>query len=410
MFFLYRLLSTVLSPFWFVYFFVKAVKNGEALRVFERLGIATIKRNPGARCIWIHAVSVGEVNSVITFANHIKALNSNIDVLITTGTLTGAKIAIERGFLHQYLPLDLSWCISRFLKYWTPEFVMFVDSEIWPNLMQKLNKKDIPAILLNARLSKKSFARWRHFRKFFASILKRYTVILPQSHTEFENFTFFTSENVEEINNLKYSVTPKTYDCKRPNRKIFIAASTHRGEEQTIIDAHKELVQKYPRLLTIIAPRHPDRAKEIIPMLTGMRYSIRTETRDINDDVEIYLADTLGELDFMYSISDIAFVGGSLVNVGGHNIFEPAAQKCAVIHGNYMSNFFDMSEYFSAVMYQVSSGDELVSVVDSLLTDEGALEYIRSQTYSLAQELNKNVVHSVYTLIKKHVEGSSVLV
>lgn len=406
---LYRLLYVIFSPLFLVYFLLKSVRNGEFVRFFERLGFRSIDYS-GKNCIWIHAVSLGEANSVIGFAKYLKQKNNDLDVLITTGTSSGAKVVIENGFLHQYMPMDFSFSINKFLKNWNPKMAIFVDSEIWPNTVVKLKEKDIPSILLNARLSKKSLQNWMHFKDFFTSILKQYTLILPQSHTEYENFSSFVNENVIEINNLKYSIPPKHYNYKHPNKPTFIAASTHAGEEELIISAYREIVKKYPNLLMILAPRHPERLPEIVKLLEGLQYSIRTEQKEISDDTQVYVVNTFGELDLFYSISDIAFVGGSLVDVGGHNIFEPAIQKCAVIHGSYMGNFFDMSQYFSAVMYEVSSGEDLGSVLESLLADANTMEYIKNQTYSMSQELNKNVIGSAYKIIKDHVKNSEILV
>lgn len=405
----YKIISWIAAPFCFIYFLFGVIKRNEIFRIFERLGIHTASK-AGKRYFWIHAVSVGEVSSIINFVKYVKQINKDVEFIVTTGTFSGAKLAADQGFIHQYVPMDIAFCVKNFLKYWNPELVFFVDSEIWPSTISILKEKNIPTILLNSRLSKKSFSKWQRFPEFFKEILEKYTLILPQSATEYSNFSFFGTKNIIQINNLKYSVPPKQYQYKKPNRLVFIAASTHRGEEEIIINVHKELIKKYPTLLTIIAPRHPERVNEITGLLDGVEYSIRTETKEINDNIQVYIANTIGELDFFYHISDIAFVGGSLVNIGGHNIFEPAIQKCAVIHGNYMSNFFDMSQYFAAVMYQVSSGDEMVSVIESLLSAPETLEYIKSQTFKLSQELNKNVIQSVYGLIKQHVKESVVLV
>lgn len=406
---LYRMFYILFSPLSLVYFLCKAIKHNEFLRFFERLGFRSIDYS-GKNCIWIHAVSLGEANSVIGFAKYLKQKNNDLDVLITTGTSSGAKVVIENGFLHQYMPMDFSFSINKFLKNWNPKMAIFVDSEIWPNTVVKLKERDIPSILLNARLSKKSFDRWMKCKEFFANLLQQYTLILPQSHTEYENFSSFVNENVIEINNLKYSIPPKHYNYKHPNKPTFIAASTHAGEEELIISAYREIIKKYPDLLMILAPRHPERLPEIVKLLDGLQYSIRTEQKEISDDTQVYVVNTFGELDLFYSISDIAFVGGSLVDVGGHNIFEPAIQKCAVIHGSYMGNFFDMSQYFSAVMYEVSSVEDLGSVLESLLADANTMEYIKNQTYSMSQELNKNVIGSAYKIIKDHVKNSEILV
>lgn len=405
----YRILIIIASPFLFLYFLLKSIKYGEFLRCFERLGFPSIKPRNG-RYIWIHAVSVGEVNSILEFAKYVKKLNPEFEIVITTGTPTGANIVISNGFMHQYMPIDIGLFDKFFLKSWHPEVVMFVDSEIWPNMINLLSKKKIPTILVNARLSDKAFANWKKFAKFFKSLLSKYTLILAQSQSDYAKYSFFKTKNVVEINNLKYSLPVKSYNYKKPQRPIFVAASTHNGEEKIAINVHKTLTKKYPGLLTIIIPRHPERVVEIRPLLKDIKYAVRTESREIPQDAGVYLVNTFGELGLFYSMADIAFVGGSLVGVGGHNIFEAAVQKCAVVHGNYMSNFADMAEYFSAVMYQVSCEDELADVIDSLLSDHSTLEYIKEQTFNLSQELNKNVVHSAYSLIKQHVKDSKVLV
>lgn len=407
--FFYRVFAIIFWPFYSLYFLYKSIKEKELHRFFERLGFSGIK-NVKSRYIWIHCASVGEVNSVVSFAKYLKERNEGLEVLITTVTFSGARIAISHGFLHQYAPLDVPFIIKKFLNTWKPEMVFFVDSEIWPNMVLVLDKKKIPSVLLNARLSKKSFERWKYFKIFAKFLLSKYTLILPQSSLEFSNYSFLGTDNIIEINNLKYSIPPKRYDYQKLDRIIFIAASTHNGEESIIIDAHKFLKKKYEKLLTIIVPRHPNRLQEILKLCDGMKTQVRTESGDINLETEIYIVNTFGEMDFFYSISDIAFVGGSLVDVGGHNIFEAAVQRCAIIHGNYMDNFFDMSQYFATTTYQISSLDELIDVLDGLMSDINTLEYIKNRTYELSKELNNNVVSSVYKLVHDKVKESKILV
>ncbi|MDR1561224.1 MAG: hypothetical protein LBS23_02615, partial [Holosporaceae bacterium] len=279
MFKLYRILFLLLSPFLRAYFYIRCLYGKDKFEsVKNHFGHATIKR-PEGKLIWVHAASIGESTTALTFIEHVKNQFPDLNVLLTTVTVTSArilapKIAKIRGCYHQIAVADSPRWIAKFLDYWEVDVAFFLESEIWPNIVDTLYCRGIPIFLLNARLSSRSFNRWSLFRKIFASILKKFTCILAQSEIDAQRYGFFSKNNVKCIDNLKYANALLSYDanllkifkkmCR--GKKVLVAASTHDGEEETIIEAHKRLISKFD-LLTIVIPRHIGRIGDICNLL-----------------------------------------------------------------------------------------------------------------------------------------------
>jgi 3-deoxy-D-manno-octulosonic-acid transferase len=382
----YRILSVLLFPFIELYLFYRVAKKKEdKKRLKERFGNPTQPRVEG-ELVWLHAVSVGETNSSLILVEELLKSSPNISILFTTTTLTSAAILAQkipdfRGrVIHQFLPVDSFFCVKNFLDFWRPRAAIFVESEIWPNLIFEARKSGAATFLVNARMSEKSAKKWRIARMFGFKIFDQFTKIFAQTSDDKNRFEKLTNQEILFFGNLKSQAQNLTCDVAKldelksqiGSRKIFVAASTHKGEEEIVIAAHQTLKKEFPDLLTILIPRHPNRADEIKNLFAEKKFAQRSKNEKIASATEIYLADTLGELGTFYSLADFTFLGGSLVEVGGHNPFEPIKLGCAVISGSHVFNFKEiyqnLAEKNACVI--VDSQEKLIGEVRKFLQDE----------------------------------------
>ena len=345
----YRLFTHALTPLVPIALRQRALRGKEDReRMRERLGHAGRAR-PGGQLIWIHGASVGETLAILPL---IDALLEEADrsVLVTSGTVTSAKLMAERlppRALHQFAPVDAPSVTARFLDHWRPDAALFVDSEIWPNILTGARMRSIPLALINGRISARSFAGWRRFRRSAARLFANYDVCLAQDAATAERLSALGARRVEVTGSLKADAAPLPADPTRLNalleaigsRPVLLAVSTHPGEDETILPAHDALRRQHSDLLTIIAPRHPERGGEIM-MLAGDRATRQRSKSELPDsNTAVYVADTLGELGLFYRLAPFAFIGGSLIPHGGQNPLEPARLHCAVMTGPHTQNF-----------------------------------------------------------------------
>lgn len=315
----------------------------------ERYGKTALER-PTGPLVWVHAASVGETNAVLPLIEQIVETGSK--VLFTTVTVTSSSVAEKRlpkGAFHQFVPFDVAPFVDRFLDHWKPDLALFVESEMWPNIMSELNHRDVPLIVVNGRMSEKSFDRWSKFPFAVRQMFGGVPLCLAQSEEDKQRFVQLGVEQVEVTGNLKFDVPPPTANEAElgrlrkmiGERPVWIAASTHPGEERLLALAHKRMTARMPDLLTMIVPRHPERGEDITKELAGYVKEVRrrSEGEGVEPSTNIYLCDTLGELGLFYRLSRIAFVGGSLVSHGGQNPIEPARLGCAILHGPHVQNF-----------------------------------------------------------------------
>jgi 3-deoxy-D-manno-octulosonic-acid transferase len=366
-------------------------------RIQERRGVAGIERPEGA-LIWIHGASVGEVLSVLPVVEHIRARGFN--VLVTSGTVTAAQMAAQRmpaGTLHQYVPLDSPRFVQSFLDHWKPGLALIAESEFWPNLLFETSNRNIPVVLVNGRLSPRSFSRWKNAKKTAKALLSSFDLCLAQDHDVADRLAQLGAPRVLATGNLKFDVMPPPanahdmQEMKRTihNRPIFLAASTHHGEDEEVIEAHIDVMAKIPDLLTIIVPRHPDRGGEIAQLAQEYRLSPAMRSRNHLPDrgTHIYVADTIGELGLFYRLAPIVFMGGSLIKHGGQNPIEPAKLDSAIMHGPYVHNFANI---YSELNRQrgaatVTDGRSLATSLVRLLDDPGLVR-------SMAQSAQATVI------------------
>ena len=340
-------------------------------RIAERLGQASLER-PKGPLIWVHAASVGEMLAAVSLVERLRA--QGFAVLVTSGTVTSASLAEQRlpdGVLHQFIPLDGPRFVQRFLDHWRPGLALFVESDLWPNLICLAAMRGIPMIVVNGRLSERSFGRWRKVPRVIAALLDRFDLCLAQSAPDAERYAKLGAPRVIAAGNLKLDVPALPADQNSlqqlreiiDKRPVIAAASTHPGEEAAVIAVHRQLRAKFPSLLTIIVPRHPARGGNIAEIAkdAGLVVAQRSRREQPMPDIGVYVADTLGELGLFYRIAPIVFMGGSLASHGGQNPIEAIRFGAAVVHGPHISNF---AEIYGAL--DATGGAKLVA-------DEGAL-------------------------------------
>jgi 3-deoxy-D-manno-octulosonic-acid transferase len=368
----YRLLTAAATPL-APALVAHRLKRGKELpgRLHERYGESKLARPAGA-LVWVHGASVGELLAVIPLIERIH--ERGFAVLCTSGTVTSANLAEQRlpqGAIHQFVVLDTPRFVDRFLDHWRPDLAIFVESDLWPNLIVTSAQRGIPLILVNGRLSERSFNRWRRVPGTIAALLRCFDLCLAQSATHAERYRALGAPHITTTGNLKLDVPEPPADADGlaalvaavGRRTVIAAASTHAGEEATLIEAHRRLRGSFPGLLTIVAPRHPDRGPAILEMARAadLEAALRSRGELPAADADLYVADTLGELGLIYRLAPIVFVGGSLASHGGQNPIEPIKLGAAILHGPNVWNF---AEIYAAL--DKSDGAEEVTDVGGL--------------------------------------------
>ncbi len=347
---LYRWGGVALYPVIGPYLALRAAKGKEERsRRKERYGAASVAR-PEGPLVWFHAASVGETNAILPLNKEVR--RRGIAVLLTTGTVTSAKVVQDRlgsEVIHQYVPLDLKPAVSRFLEYWHPDLAIMAESEIWPMTILELGARHIPQVLVNGRISDRSFPRWKRRHALADALFENFALVIAQSETDAERFRTLGALPVLVSGNLKVDtdappVDPpvlKAYLGQIAGRRTWAAISTFEGEEAAAGNVHRALKERTPGLLTIIVPRHPERSDAVADMLAarGLKVVRRTSGEPLTPDTDIFLGDTIGEMGLYLRMTEIAFVGRSLFAEGGQNPLEPAMLGCAILSGGNVQNF-----------------------------------------------------------------------
>jgi 3-deoxy-D-manno-octulosonic-acid transferase len=353
-------------------------------RIGERRGEASAER-PDGPLIWAHGASVGEMLALIPLVEHIRSRGAH--VLVTSGTLTSSRLAATRlppDVVHQFIPVDATPYIRRFLDHWRPTLALFAEQELWPNLIMESSERAIPLILVNGRISERSFARWRYVPATAAALLSRFDLCVAQSVADGERYAKLGAVHVSVTGNVKLDVPAPSVDpgalsamqATIGHRPVIAASSTHAGEEALVIEAHRELRRSFPDLLTLVAPRHPQRGPEIVEIAkaAGLSADLRSKGLLPQPGTDIYVADTIGELGLIYRLSPVVFVGGSLIRHGGQNPVEAVKLGAAVMHGPHVWNF---REIYAALdeahgAHRVTDVGHLVARCGSWLADAPA--------------------------------------
>jgi 3-deoxy-D-manno-octulosonic-acid transferase len=381
---LYRALTRPLAPLAVAYLKRRRNRGKEhPVRFRERQGVPS-KARPCGPLAWIHAASVGEATAILGLIECLLQSRPELEILVTTGTVTSADLVekqLPTGARHQFVPADLAHWVARFLDHWRPDLALWVESELWPNLILETHAHGVPMVLLNGRLSARSYRRWRQWPGLIGPMLGAFHLCLAQDAHQAERFRLLGAREVIAVGDLKAAAGALHIDRSEllhlrnqiGSRPVWLAASTHTGEEEIVARAHPLIVRNHPGLLTIIAPRHPARGDTISAILAanGLRVARRARPEPVRPEIDVYLADTMGELGLFYRLAGIAFIGGSLVPKGGHNPFEAARLDCAVLHGPDMSNCAGMAAALAArgAAETVSDAETLAHAVSALLAD-----------------------------------------
>lgn len=376
----YQFLTTVAGPFLVLWLRYRAHRGKEIpARLPERFGIARVPR-PDGRLAWFHAASVGESQSLLPLIRAVAERGWH--VLVTTGTVTSASLLAERlsqNAIHQFIPLDRTAWVRRFLSHWRPDLVLWTESELWPNMLSALARQRIPTVLVNGRLSDRAFKGWRRWPSLARDCMNAFSLILAQSAMDRDRFAALGAREAHVVGNLKYAAAPlpadeTVYAALRDQiggRPHWLAASIHPGEDVIVAETHRQLKIAYPNLLTIVVPRHPPKAADMATQMKGLNVVLRSSAATLSPQTDVYIADTMGELGLFYRLCDIVFVGKSLAVGGGQNPAEPAQIGCALIWGPDMSNFRDMTAELLAAdaAETVANGAGLSQAVDTLLAN-----------------------------------------
>jgi 3-deoxy-D-manno-octulosonic-acid transferase len=354
-----------------------------AARLGERRGIDPTPR-PAGRLLWLHAASVGESVSLLPV---LAALPAGLQVLLTTGTVTSAALLARRlpemglaaRVRHRFVPLDVPGWAARFLDHWRPDAAGFVESEVWPNLLAGCAARGIPVMLINARLSRRSFARWRRVPGLARAVFGGFALVLAQSDADAARLAALGAPAVESLGNLKFATPPLPVDAAElarlagmlAGRPVWLAAATNPGEDELMVAQHHRLAARHPGLLTLIVPRHPERGAEVAALAGGLKVTRRGLGEDPPAEAGLWIGDTLGEMGLYYRLAPIVFVGRSLVPLGGQNPLEPARLGCAVAVGPHTFNFIEPVRVLAegGALTQLADAAALGVWVDAMLRD-----------------------------------------
>ena len=420
MYFWYRFFTYLFYPFAPIYLYFRKIRNKEdSIRYKEKLSKITLPRGEGF-LVWLHVASVGEAMSILPLVNNIIKEKKIDKILLTSITLSSGKI-LEKRFKenpkvnHQFLPLDITLLTNKFLNYWKPNLCILIDSEIWPNLILTISKKKIPLLLINARITKKSFDRWKLFINFSKKIFEKFDLCMV-SNKESENYLkILGAKNIKNYGNLKFSnikndlkKIDSNFLSKIKNRKVWCAASTHPTEELICAKSHLEIKKIYNNILTIIIPRHINRVdtinKELLTLNLNVIFS--SELNKLTEKTDIVLVNSYGEALKYYDVSKFVFLGKSLIKslikVGGQNPIEPARLGCKIFHGPYVSNFTETYDYLSKLgaAKKINNSEELsLSLVEELKDD-------RAKNPKIAEKIDnygENILNNVTMELKKYI-------
>lgn len=378
---IYHWLMQTLAPL-LKYHLKRRLKRGkeDPVRLCERFGGASFSR-PEGKLVWFHGASVGESVSILKLIDHLLECQPDLNLLVTTGTVTSAKLLakhLPKQCIHQFIPLDVPKWVNRFLDHWHPDLAVFVESEFWPNLLRSVKDRQIPLLLLNARISKRSFGYWQRAPKTGKKLLQLFDACFTPSLQTSTYLHKLGAQNVNISCNLKFAADTLGYDkeeldrlrniCEK--RVVWAATSTHQGEEEIIIATHVALKQKFPNLLTILAPRHPERSNSILKKIQDTNLAVlrRSEGNYPRQKTDIWMVDTIGDLGLVYSLANVCFIGGSFVPIGGHNPIEAFKLGSTAIVGPYTDNFLEVNENLKSALIEIQRPEDLQSALATLLS------------------------------------------
>ena len=409
MLFIYRVvinLIILISPIIIIFRLLN--KKEDPIRFKEKFCFFSKKKSKG-KLVWFHGASVGEILSVIPLIEKLEK-NKNIkQILVTSNTLSSSKILFNlklKKTFHQFFPIDTNYHTQKFLDYWKPSVAIFIDSEIWPNMINNIKKKSIALVLLNARITNKSFKRWKGFNFFSKNIFQKFDICLSSSIKSKKYLKLLGAKKIKYIGNLKFSQTEKNeYFLKEGLKKFFLskriwcAASTHDTEETLCAVAHKKLKKKYKNLLTIIIPRHINRIDKIINEMKqlNLKFHLHNSLKKINQNTDIYLVNSYGQTKSFFRLCKIVFLGGSLIKHGGQNPLEAARYGCKILYGPNVSNFYEIYKLLNTykVSTKINNLNQMTVNIDRTFRNKTVSSKIKSKIRNLGNKILKSTLKEI---------------
>ena len=421
MIFIYRLITILLYPIFIILIYLRKLFNKEDdNRYKEKIFSSNFfpNRNDKKKLIWFHAASIGEVQSIFPLVKKLNNENNDLEFLITTVTLSSGNIVKKKFFAneninHRYFPLDINFLIKSFLNKWKPNLVIFIDSEIWPNLIFEIKKRKTPIALINGRITKKTFNKWMWFSNFAKKIFNNFDLCLAASKESEENLRKLGVKNVKNIGNIKFSEEIETDDLFDKNiailkqKTFWCAASTHNGEEIICLKTHLNLKRIYNDLITVIIPRHINRSMEINDLCKkyGLLSQILGNEESIKDNSEIIIINSFGTLSRFYNYSKSVFIGKSMIKklqkVGGQNPIEAAKLGCKIYHGPHVYNFEEIYDLLKS--YNISEEiNNAAELSEKLANDLKELKNNENEITNIINDMGDKILTDTTKEIKKY--------
>ncbi len=405
----YKTITFLLYPLFYALLIIRLILGKENARSFKEKRGSFQKKRPDKKLAWFHAASVGESLSLLYLLDTLAGKHADWQFMITTGTISSGGILEEKlknkdQIFHQYLPFDHPIWVNRFFDYWKPDLSIVSESDFWPNFMTESKNRDIPLVLVNGRMSPKSFNNWSKIKKTARALFSKFDLTIVQTEQDEVFFNQLGAKNIVKTGNLKYSNPPlgvnredlDILSKKLKDRKLWFFSQSHESEEEIAINAHKSLSKDYKNLTTIIALRHPNRKDEVKKILgaSGLSHEFRSDVHnDVNPKVDIYIVDTFGELGIFYSLCEITCIGGSFKPLGCHNPIEPAQLNCAILFGPHIFNFSetcsDLINKIAAI--QVKNEDGLIEKLDYLLQNEDVVTSLQSKALAFTKSKSETL-------------------
>ena len=394
---------------------IRLLKKKESPKRFkEKLGFFS-KNNSKGKLIWFHGASVGEFQSIVPLLEKLEKSKKISQILITSNTLSSSKVISKiklKKILHQFFPIDNDLIIKKFINHWKPSAAFFIDSEIWPNTMINLDKEKIPTILINARITKKSYKKWIKLKNFSKLIFNKFDLCLSSNKETVSFLKKLGAKNIKYFGNLKYSQSENekieidSQTIKFISRKtVWCASSTHNSEEKFAGLIHKKLKKKYKNLLTVIIPRHIDREEEIKEQLSNLGLKVHTHEPKsrINEDTDIYLVNSFGKTKSFYSLIKNVFLGGSLIEHGGQNPLEAVRYNCNILHGPNVSNFNEIYKFLNKqkISKKVINLNQTSNILNKLLNSKKSQKNIKDKINKIGQKILEKNIDEINLILNK---------
>jgi|TARA_B110000008_G_scaffold272771_1_gene306019 3-deoxy-D-manno-octulosonic-acid transferase len=390
-------------------------KKEDPIRFKEKLCFFSKKKSKG-NLIWFHGASVGEILSIIPLVEKLEKNRKINQILLTSNTLSSSKIISNlklKKTIHQFFPIDSNYHTQKFLDYWKPSIVFFIDSEIWPNMLTNIKKRSISLVLLNARITKKSFKKWKIFISSAKNLFEKFDICFSSSLQSKKYLKHLGAKKIKYIGNLKFSQTEKKEDLLSKNlkkyflsKKIWCAASTHDTEEKFCFIAHKKLKKKYKNLLTIIIPRHINRTENIIEEIQNLNLKVHVHDSNnkIDNNTDIYLVNAYGKTKSFYKVCKTVFLGGSLIKHGGQNPLEAAKYGCKILHGPNISNFQEIYSMLNkyGLSNKVVNSNQIINKVKKSFNNKNNTQNIKIKIKNLGDKILKLTLKEVSFLVEKN--------